>query len=210
MNRGTRKTYVTDVAPPREPSNSRAFDRAPHGSGHLLRPHASDRPRRGPRIEREREPLPASTLRSIRCVGAVCACAPELKQSGLAAIGGEFDNVVVGMSGGLDFSIVYAALAATGQRFTALTVYSDDPSGDERAYLGLFGAYNAGPGRYAAYLEGRRALPGEARHYLRRVTGSNAPWPAREVPTSVAVAVKPKSPDPETPAVQADIFFIRR
>jgi len=61
LNRGTRKTYVTDVAPPRGPSNSRAFDRAPHGSGHLLRPYASDGARRGPGIEREREPLPVLT-----------------------------------------------------------------------------------------------------------------------------------------------------
>lgn len=33
-------------------------------------------------------------------------------------------------------------------------------------YPGLFGAYNAGPARYAAYLAGRRPLPGETRVYL--------------------------------------------
>lgn len=81
---------------------------------------------------------------------------------------------------------------------------------DRFGYPGLFGAYNAGPARYAAYLEGRRALPGETRDYLRKVAGSSARWPAREVSTSVVVAAKPRSPDSETPAVQADIFFIRR
>lgn len=81
---------------------------------------------------------------------------------------------------------------------------------DRFGYPGLFGAYNAGPARYAAYLEGRRALPGETRDYLRKVAGSNAPRPAREVPVSVVVAAKPKSPDSEPPTVETDIFFIRR
>ncbi len=81
---------------------------------------------------------------------------------------------------------------------------------DRFGYPGLFGAYNAGPARYAAFLEGRRALPGETRDYLRKVAGSNAQWPARGVPASAVVAAKPKSPDPETLVVEADIFFIRR
>ncbi len=57
--------------------------------------------------------------------------------SSIAAIGDGFDNIVVGMSGGLDSSVVCAALAASGQPFTALTMYADDPSGDERAYARL-------------------------------------------------------------------------
>lgn len=81
---------------------------------------------------------------------------------------------------------------------------------DRFGYPGLFGAYNAGPARYAAYLGGRRALPGETRDYLRKVAGSNAPRPAHQVSASLEVAAKPKSPDPETPAVETDIFFIRR
>lgn len=81
---------------------------------------------------------------------------------------------------------------------------------DRFGYPGLFGAYNAGPERYAAFLEGRRALPGETRDYLRKVAGGNVPWPARGVPASAVVAARSKSPDPETLAVQADIFFIRR
>ena len=41
-------------------------------------------------------------------------------------------------------------------------------------YPGLFGAYNAGPGRYEAWLSGRRALPDETRTYLARVGASRA------------------------------------
>jgi hypothetical protein len=36
-------------------------------------------------------------------------------------------------------------------------------------YPGLFGAYNAGPARYAAWLAGRGPLPAETRLYLARV-----------------------------------------
>lgn len=41
---------------------------------------------------------------------------------------------------------------------------------DRFGYPGLFGAYNAGPGAYAAYLAGRRALPRETLVYLAAVT----------------------------------------
>lgn len=37
---------------------------------------------------------------------------------------------------------------------------------DRFGYPGLFGAYNAGPGRYSAWLAGRSGLPGETRIYL--------------------------------------------
>jgi soluble lytic murein transglycosylase-like protein len=45
---------------------------------------------------------------------------------------------------------------------------------DRFGYPGLFGAYNAGPGAYAAYLAGRRALPRETLVYLAAVTGQAA------------------------------------
>lgn len=45
---------------------------------------------------------------------------------------------------------------------------------DRFGYPGLFGAYNAGPGRYAAYLAGARALPAETRRYLAAVTATPA------------------------------------
>jgi membrane-bound lytic murein transglycosylase B len=45
---------------------------------------------------------------------------------------------------------------------------------DRFGYPGLFGAYNAGPGRYAAYLAGRSTLPRETQNYLARVAGDEA------------------------------------
>lgn len=42
---------------------------------------------------------------------------------------------------------------------------------DRFGYPGLFGAYNAGPARYAAHLSTGRALPGETRAYLAEVAG---------------------------------------
>ena len=42
-------------------------------------------------------------------------------------------------------------------------------------YPGLFGAYNAGPGRYAAYTAGSRTLPTETHRYLASVTGNAVP-----------------------------------
>lgn len=42
---------------------------------------------------------------------------------------------------------------------------------DRFGYPGLFGAYNAGPARYAAWIEGRGPLPGETRAYLASVAG---------------------------------------
>ncbi len=42
---------------------------------------------------------------------------------------------------------------------------------DRFGYPGLFGAYNAGPGRYAAHLKGAR-LPAETVGYLTKLTGA--------------------------------------
>jgi len=42
---------------------------------------------------------------------------------------------------------------------------------DRFGYPGLFGAYNAGPSAYAAWLAGNRRLPGETVAYLRAVGG---------------------------------------
>lgn len=46
---------------------------------------------------------------------------------------------------------------------------------DRFGYPGMFAAYNAGPGRYAAYLAGRQPLPEETRAYLAVVTGDQTP-----------------------------------
>lgn len=42
---------------------------------------------------------------------------------------------------------------------------------DRFGYPGLFAAYNAGPARYQAYLQGKKGLPSETISYVRTVTG---------------------------------------
>ncbi len=64
---------------------------------------------------------------------------------------------------------------------------------DRFGYPGLFGAYNAGPGAYAAFLAGRRQLPGETVAYLGTVDG----------------AMKAGLPAPQ-PATQTSLFVFRR
>jgi soluble lytic murein transglycosylase-like protein len=65
---------------------------------------------------------------------------------------------------------------------------------DRFGYPGLFAAYNAGPGRYAEHLAGRRALPSETVGYLTSVA------PSASVPAMVAA--RPASPQ--------SIFAVRR
>ncbi|UIJ46259.1 lytic transglycosylase domain-containing protein [Sphingomonas cannabina] len=51
---------------------------------------------------------------------------------------------------------------------------------DRFGYPGLFGAYNAGPARYAAWLAGARRLPAETRAYLAEVGGGSTSSPTVE------------------------------
>ncbi len=51
---------------------------------------------------------------------------------------------------------------------------------DRFGHPGLFGAYNAGPARYAASLAGGRPLPEETRAYLAQLAGAASPTPAPE------------------------------
>ncbi|WP_192649427.1 lytic transglycosylase domain-containing protein [Sphingopyxis sp. OAS728] len=81
---------------------------------------------------------------------------------------------------------------------------------DRFGYPGLFGAYNAGPARYAAYLEGRRSLPRETRDYLRKVARTGPPAPRLGSSQATFFAAEPKSRTPEIPAAKGDIFFIKR
>ncbi len=60
-------------------------------------------------------------------------------------------------------------------------------------YPGLFGAYNAGPGRYAEHLAGRRTLPGETVAYLTKV--------APTAPSPMTIA--------RTQTPQARLFVVR-
>lgn len=57
---------------------------------------------------------------------------------------------------------------------------------DRFGYPGLFGAYNAGPGAYGAFLAGRRQLSGETVAYLGTVGGA-----ARGAPPAPQAATQP-------------------
>ncbi|MBL9071855.1 MAG: lytic transglycosylase domain-containing protein [Sphingopyxis sp.] len=92
---------------------------------------------------------------------------------------------------------------------------------DRFGYPGLFGAYNAGPARYAAYLGGRQQLPAETRAYMMKVTDSGANpsiVPAAKLRRSVSAAPRADDigvrsgglPRPEEAARKSEIFFIRR
>jgi soluble lytic murein transglycosylase-like protein len=76
-------------------------------------------------------------------------------------------------------------------------------------YPGLFAAYNAGPGRYAAHLASGRALPGETRAYLAEVTGNpprvigNAARPAAGLFVVLATAAQPSSQTHADPPTQS-------
>lgn len=54
---------------------------------------------------------------------------------------------------------------------------------DRFGYPGLFGAYNAGPGAYAAWLAGNRRLPAETRAYLAQVASVAVPVARGDSPT---------------------------
>jgi hypothetical protein len=69
-------------------------------------------------------------------------------------------------------------------------------------YPGLFGAYNAGPARYAEHLRGARSLPRETVGYLASVAPQARQAPAPQVATALPVAPA------RAPAV--GVFVIRR
>lgn len=77
---------------------------------------------------------------------------------------------------------------------------------DRFGYPGLFGAYNAGPGRYAAWLAGRSGLPGETRAYIASVAGRDE---ARAVGAQSRQVAAPSGEGPVRDA-GSQIFFIRR
>lgn len=88
---------------------------------------------------------------------------------------------------------------------------------DRFGYPGLFGAYNAGPGRYAAWLAGEAALPGETIAYLRNVgegaVAAAAPAAPTEPPDPLFVVRRdaPASPpEARSQAVAASLFVLRR
>jgi soluble lytic murein transglycosylase-like protein len=89
---------------------------------------------------------------------------------------------------------------------------------DRFGYPGLFGAYNAGPGRYAAHLASGRALPAETRAYLAQVSGTPSsppqslpqqPLPALFVMLRTSNASVNPSPSRVPDAPPARLFAIR-
>ncbi|MES1975415.1 MAG: lytic transglycosylase domain-containing protein [Pseudomonadota bacterium] len=86
---------------------------------------------------------------------------------------------------------------------------------DRFGYPGLFGAYNAGPERYAAWAAGRARLPTETVAYLRKVGGQSeaSPEVAAPAPPPALFAVRrvPVAPVPVAPeATQPALFAIRK
>lgn len=73
---------------------------------------------------------------------------------------------------------------------------------DRFGYPGLFAAYNAGPGRYAAHLASGRALPAETRAYLVQVSGTPSgpsQSPSQQPPPALFVVLR-TSHEPITPS----------
>lgn len=77
---------------------------------------------------------------------------------------------------------------------------------DRFGYPGLFGAYNAGPRRYADHLASGRRLPGETVAYLASVAPSASPMAvaaARPTPPQSIFAVRRDAPPTEAARVAA-------
>ncbi|HEX2814601.1 MAG TPA: lytic transglycosylase domain-containing protein [Sphingopyxis sp.] len=82
---------------------------------------------------------------------------------------------------------------------------------DRFGYPGLFGAYNAGPARYSAWLAGRSGLPGETRAYMATVTRTRTPQQAAAPRLFVARrigALPVAAPMPPAPARGALFFWL--
>lgn len=86
---------------------------------------------------------------------------------------------------------------------------------DRFGYPGLFGAYNAGPAAYAAWLAGNRRLPGETVAYLGAVGGTSQPASLASraaVPPPLFVVRRTVSEDRSSPTaseLQASLFAVR-
>lgn len=83
---------------------------------------------------------------------------------------------------------------------------------DRFGYPGLFGAYNAGPGRYAAWLAGEAMLPGETVAYLRSV-GARPPVVAEPPAAASATLFVVRREAPPSSVAQTStpaMFVLRR
>jgi soluble lytic murein transglycosylase-like protein len=86
---------------------------------------------------------------------------------------------------------------------------------DRFGYPGMFGAYNAGPGAYAAWLAGNPRLPGETVAYLGSVGGTSQPMSLASqaaVPPPLFVVRRTVSEDRSSSTAsepQASLFVVR-
>ena len=80
---------------------------------------------------------------------------------------------------------------------------------DRFGYPGVFGAYNAGPARYAAWLAGGRGLPAETDAYLAKLDTTRAADPPA-APALFAVRRGPVSAAPAGPAEPQSLLFAIR
>ena len=87
---------------------------------------------------------------------------------------------------------------------------------DRFGYPGVFAAYNAGPGAYAAWLAGSRRLPGETVAYLGSVGGTvKAALPAdQSAPPPALFVVRRTVPEDQSAPTgskgQASLFAVRK
>lgn len=83
---------------------------------------------------------------------------------------------------------------------------------DRFGYPGLFGAYNAGPARYSAYLAGRSGLPGETRIYLATLSNGIAAFSPPDPNAGIFVRVSQRDDATVggTREAAQGIFLIRR
>jgi soluble lytic murein transglycosylase-like protein len=82
-------------------------------------------------------------------------------------------------------------------------------------YPGLFGAYNAGPARYAAWIDGRQPLPGETIAYLAKLDGGHSVQAAKSAPARPALFAVRNAPPASSDESVADassppLFAIRK
>ncbi|WP_310531293.1 asparagine synthase C-terminal domain-containing protein [Novosphingobium sp.] len=97
--------------------------------------------------------------------------AEELRELATAVIGawaGFFGNTAVAASGGVDSSLICAALARAGQAFGCITLSTADPSGDERRFVHRLAEHLHVPAVASIYDAGLVDLDHPASHGLPR------------------------------------------
>src|SRR3546814_7634738 len=91
--------------------------------------------RRPPRSTRTDTLFPYTTLfRSADNIEDEVQKLRRVTQMSLTAWSRTYDQGLIGISGGLDSSIVAASLRKAGNTLSGLTLMTDDPLGDERAF----------------------------------------------------------------------------